>query len=109
MGEANRGKPLKIFDWDKAARLIKERKPICATAGLEGDWDYTSGEIFANGAPFPREHASTYLASTWATPQIEIDGDTIDCFVMESERPEWNSHTYWPDSAMEILVATDES
>ena len=34
MGEANRGKELMVFDWDKAARLIKERKPECAYAGV---------------------------------------------------------------------------
>lgn len=30
MGEANREKELMVFDWDKAARLIRERKPECA-------------------------------------------------------------------------------
>ena len=34
MGEANRGKEMMVFDWDKAARLIGERKPECASAGL---------------------------------------------------------------------------
>lgn len=37
MGEANRGNELKVFDWDKAARLIKERKPDYASAGLDED------------------------------------------------------------------------
>lgn len=33
-GEANRGKELMVFDWDKAAQLISERKPSVASAGL---------------------------------------------------------------------------
>lgn len=37
MGEANRGKELMVFDWDKAARLIQEKKPKWATAGLHSD------------------------------------------------------------------------
>ena len=51
MGEANRGKELMVFDWDKAARLIKERKPKCASAGLRSDWQYTGGTIYEGGKP----------------------------------------------------------
>lgn len=39
MGEANRGNEMMVFDWEKAARLIAERKPGIAGAGLEFDWD----------------------------------------------------------------------
>jgi hypothetical protein len=39
MGEANRGKELKVFDWEKAARLIRERSPESVWAGLSGDWE----------------------------------------------------------------------
>lgn len=38
MGEMNRGNERMIFDWDKAARIIAERKPKEAMAGLRGDW-----------------------------------------------------------------------
>jgi len=104
MGSANRNNQMKVFDWDKAAQLIKEHQPVCASAGLAGDWEYTGGDIFRNGAPVPQDHTCTYLASTWATPQLDMDGEVIDCFVMESEKPDWNANTYWPDSAVEILV-----
>lgn len=33
-----------VFDWDKAARIIRERKPSTAAAGLSGDWEYTGGD-----------------------------------------------------------------
>ena len=36
MGEANRHKELKVFDWDRAAQLIKEKQPEIARAGLSG-------------------------------------------------------------------------
>ena len=101
MGEAHRGNELKVFDWDKAARLIKERKPDYASAGLDEDWEWTGGEIYSNNKPVTDDY--TYLASTWATPAICIDGDFIDCYKMEHEVPDWNAETKWPESALKIL------
>ena len=49
MGEANRGKEMMVFDWDKAARLIAQRKPRIAMAGLRGDWEFTGGVIYEDG------------------------------------------------------------
>ena len=103
MGEANRGKEEMVFDWDRAAEIIKERNAQTASAGLSGDWEWTGGEILRGGAPVPKDETYTYLASTWATPELEVDGEVIDCFKMESETPGWNSDTYWPESALAKL------
>ena len=107
MGEANRGKPLMVFDWNKAARVIKERGATSASAGLSGDWGNTGGEILTDGKPNTTDY--TYLASTWATPELNIDGETIDCFIMEDDVPaDWGdtfSDIKWPLSAIEILNA----
>jgi len=73
-GKANRGKELKVFDWVKAARIIKERAAKNASAGLAGDWEWTGGEIFSNGAPVPQDDTYVYLASTWATTELVVDG-----------------------------------
>lgn len=100
MGAANRGKEMKVFDWDKAARLIIEHKANVAAAGLSGDWECTGGAIYKNGKPDKKSH--TFLASTWATPEIEIGGEFFDCYVMES-KTEWDAYTKWPDSALSIL------
>ncbi len=70
MGMANRGKPMMVFDWDKAAKRIKETGARQASAGLAGDWEYTGGEILVDGKP--TNDGYTYLASTWAVPEIEI-------------------------------------
>lgn len=104
-GEANRGKEQKVFDWEKAARIIKERGATEASAGLSGDWEYTGGEILRDGKPVPADDTYVFLSSTWATPELEIDGETIDCYKMESETPGWNSGTYWPEEALNILSA----
>lgn len=101
LGEANRGKEMMVFDWDKAAQLILEHGATEAHAGLRDDWEYTGGCIFRNGHPVKNSY--TYLASTWATPEIDIDGTVMDCYRMESKTPGWDEKTKWPDSALAIL------
>jgi hypothetical protein len=103
MGMASRGKATMVFDWDKAAKLISERKPLVASAGLAGDWEYTGGSIYRDGKPVPRENTYTYLASTWATPELDLDGDVIPCWKFWDDTPNWHSDTYWPESALKIL------
>lgn len=104
LGQANRGREEMVFDWDKAARLIAERKPQTASAGLSGDWEWTGGEIYRDGKPVPADDTYVYLSSTWATPELELDGDVIDCFLMKSQTPGWDEKTYWPASALAILA-----
>jgi hypothetical protein len=101
MGKANRGKPSMVFDWHKAARLIKERSPKIVKAGLRGDWEYTGGTIFQDGKINKEDY--TYLSSAWAKPEIELDDDVEECWIYQTDSPDWDSHTKWPDSAIEIL------
>jgi hypothetical protein len=96
MGQANRSKELMVFDWDKALRLIKGHAAREASAGLCDDWAWTGGIIWRDGAPVPRAETYVYLASTWATPQINIDGTVMDCYRMQGDTPSWNEDTYWP-------------
>jgi hypothetical protein len=103
LAQASRGNEMKVFDWAKAARRIKEVKPLRAEAGLSGDWEYTGGIIYQNGAPIPKDQTYTYLASTWATPQLEMDGETESCYVMMSQANGWDESTYWPQEALDIL------
>lgn len=102
-GQANRGKEMMVFDWNKAAKIIKERNAKEASAGLAGDWEYTGGSILSDGKPVPSDDTYTYLASTWAVPELEIDGEFIECYVMEGECGGWDASTYWPDAALKIL------
>lgn len=101
MGEANRGREEMVFDWHKAVELIREHKPQVAAAGLSGDWEWTGGTIFENGQIVNDEY--TFLASTWATPLLILDGTEYDCFRMSSEVPDWSSDTKWPQSALDLL------
>lgn len=97
---ASQGCKKKVFDWDKAARIIREKKPKEAAAGLGGDWEWTGGTIYENGNPIMNDY--TYLASTWAVPELEVDGETIECWVWENDT-KWDADTKWPKSALEIL------
>lgn len=100
MGEANRGKEKMVFDWDKAARLIAQRKPQIAMAGLRGDWKNTCGMIYEDGKLITDKY--TYLTSSWAIPELDMDGETVACFRFASQTPRWHAHTKWPKSAVEI-------
>ena len=103
MGAANAHRELMVFDWERAAQIIKERKPSRVEAGLRGDWEWTGGAIYANRAPVPKGDTYTYLASTWAVPEIDVDGKVSPCFRMQSETPNWDADTYWPEEALQIL------
>ena len=104
LGMANRGKEKKVFDWVKAAKLIKARGAKNVSAGLREDLDWTSGNILVDGAP--AEESGAYLSSTWATPVLifDDDGSEIECFKMRSEVEDWGgAKSLWPESALEIL------
>lgn len=101
-GTASQNNPSKVFDWDKAAHLIRENQPKEAGAGLSGDWEYTGGTIYRDGQIVTDDY--TFLVSTWATPELEMDGDKVDCWKWMSDSG-WNAQTKWPESARAILNA----
>lgn len=107
-GEAARrlGATEKVFDWEKAAKLIKSFNPKEARAGLSRDWEWTGGPIFRDGKPVPASDTYTFLASVWATPELDLDGDIIDCWRPIEDMPGWDAHTYWPPEALAIIGAT---
>jgi len=103
IGQSNREKELMVFDWNKAAKLIRKMKAQEASAGLSGDWEWTGGTIFQDGKPYKEEYGQPYLASTWATPELDIDGKIFACYKMQSKTDNWDADTFWPESALKIL------
>ena len=94
---------LMVFDWEKAAEIIRDRKPQFAVAGLYGDYAYTSGVIWQNGKIATAEF--TYLASKYAKPMLILDyEEAIECYKMESETPGWDAYTRWPEAARLIVM-----
>lgn len=91
----------RVFDWNKAAEMIRDQNPMDAEAGLGGDWEWTGGCIFRDGHIVTDDY--TYLKSNWAEPQIMLDGgDPIPCWVY-ANTVSWDEDTKWPDSALDIL------
>lgn len=107
LGRATSHRERKVFDWIKAAEIIRDRKPQIASAGLRDDWGCTGGTIYQDGKPVPVDSTYTFLASTWATPEIDIDGEVVECYRMQSEVPDWNAETYWPIEALAILIKSE--
>ena len=107
MGMMNRGQPEKIFDWEKAARLIIQHGTQKASAGLIEDWGWTGGVILEDGKIVLDSY--TFLSSNWATPVIRLfnvfedDYKDYECYIMQGDT-EWDHDTKWPDSAREILA-----
>lgn len=102
------GNSMMAFDWDKAAKIIKNNlknhKDLIAEAGLQKDWEHTGGEIFNNGKPTTQDY--TYLSSNWATPTLilswdGIEQDELECFTDETER--FNSGSKWDNQSLQIL------
>tara|TARA_R110000744_G_scaffold113959_6_gene213218 strand:+ start:1045 stop:1386 length:342 start_codon:yes stop_codon:yes gene_type:complete len=105
LGALNRGKEMMVFDWDKAAQMIKETQPSSVRAGLDGDMAYSGGLIFEDGKILDDRYL--YLASTWAVPILVMGNHKVECYVMESTT-EWDEFTKWPDSARKIMEDYNE-
>lgn len=93
-----------VFDWDKAAKIIKESGCTEAEAGLIEDWFWTAIDIFKGGQPVCSEWG--WLASYWATPVIKIGNTYHECYTQQ-ENSDFDAHTRWPESALKILNEED--
>lgn len=101
--------PQMAFDWDKAAKIIKDKlkfhPDLKAEAGLQGDWNYTGGVIFEDGKPTNEDY--TYLSSNWAKPTLILEWDgseqeEIECWI-EQENGRFGSTSKWDEKSIEIL------
>lgn len=101
-GYTSRYDPVRVFDWNKAAEIIKKEKPKHVDAFLGTDEAYTGGCIYHEKPIL--EQNGTYLASRWAIPMLRLDDkDPYECWCWQKEQPEWDADTLWPESALKIL------
>lgn len=104
-----------VFDWDKAARIIRDRKPLSADAGLERDWLNVAVEIYRSGKIIEYDEKTMFMgyrASMWDVPLLRLyfsDKHTENyvCYVTESQT-EWDADTWWPQSARDIMEGKNE-
>jgi hypothetical protein len=88
---------MKIFDWAKAAKLIKKYNADHAEAGLMEDWEMTSETIWCDNKP--EREAGNFLYSDWATPALQIGDALYRCYKYGEEI------TGWTKEALAILGA----
>lgn len=99
--------PLKAFDWDKAAEIIKEKlklhPELTAKAGLRGDYENTKGVIFSHGKPINKSY--TYLSSIWATPTLilELDGKEVELECSTEANERFDCSSKWDEQSLAIL------
>lgn len=100
-----------MFDWIKAASIIRDRNVQDASAGLDGDETMTSG-LIVNDGKIVRD-SGAYLSSTWAMPMLRIhhngtaDGEFTEtrilCWRYADEIPDSLRSHDWPDEAVAIV------
>lgn len=94
----------RVFDWEKAARLIKQANGKNAYA-ISLSFTEGSTEILRDGVPVPRQRPIEPLDTRHMVEiglQID-DRERMVCCRAQVETPGWDGNTYWPMSALAIL------
>lgn len=83
-----KGNKMRQLDWDKAKEICEKNKGKTIYAGLQYDMEWTGGCIF-DGEKYVRDYV--FVASTWATPILEIEGEEIECWKYgeDTDMPKW--------------------
>ena len=76
---------LKCLDWELAKKILKEKKPLWAEAGLREDMSHTAGIIWEDNSFI--EENDVWESSTWATPILILyydeekkNKEIIECY-----------------------------
>jgi hypothetical protein len=102
--------PLKVFDWDKAAKIIADNNPTMALAALAESGELTETLIVKDGIPLFNNHEHLGLLFTmWQTPSIaygNADGgmQVEDCWKLAEDTIGYKPNEVWPESARKILT-----
>ena len=101
----------KVFDWDKAAKIIREKNAESAMAGVRNDfdWEWTGGIILEKGEPV--FSCGDCLETTFGVPEIVLmddEGfytmtDAIECYKEKCGETDRDNKRAWPESALKIL------
>ena len=106
---AKKGEVQKVFNWDKAANIIKIKykkySKLFAEAGLQRDWEHTAGIIFNNGKPTNKNY--TYLSSNWAITTLILSYNNkekeIECWLEEDRDNRFHRDSKWDKISLDIL------
>jgi hypothetical protein len=96
--------PRRVFDWDRAAEIIREHRPKSVVVGRKGDTTGFIEPIYADGEVAPRGAVAPTLVS-FLPLVLRLDwGEEVECWAYDFEHPEWTAETWWPSSALHILT-----
>lgn len=93
---------MKYMDWNKVQKIV-DMNPDSVYAGLQEDWGYTSGLIYAKGKYYD---GYVWGCSSWATPIVDVDGKEIECWTYEKQNGTGNDgekKPYWWGNGAELL------
>ena len=94
---------MRYMDWQKVQQIVNEHPDSVIYAGLQEDWGYTSGLIFAKGKYYD---GYVYGCSSWATPIVDVDGVEIECWTYEETEEKSDKPTWW-GNGQELLDEYD--
>lgn len=83
---------MKYMDWKKVQKVVDEHPNSVIHAGLQEDWNNTSGLIYAKGKYYD---GYVYGCSSWATPIVDVDGEEIECWIYEETEERDGKPTWW--------------
>lgn len=96
---------IKSLDWEKAKKLVEEHPNSVIQAGLLEDWSNTSGLIAADGKYCADSYV--FVASKWATPIVDIDGEEIECWEYAKKTNDCSKRPKWWGKGKEIISEYD--
>lgn len=94
---------MKYMDWKEIQQIVNEHPDSVIYAGLQEDWGYTSGLIYARGKYYD---GNVFGCSTWATPIVDVDGEEIEVWTYE-ETEEGSSIPSWWGNGQKLLSEDD--
>lgn len=93
-----------IFDWNKAATIIKANNPKKAYAYVGSLRKHTEVTIWQNDTIMPKTPSFLISYDNFGGGiHLGCDGFATPCSVLLSNTDGWNRDTWWPASAVEIL------
>lgn len=94
---------MKYMDWKKIQQIVNEHPNSVIYAGLQEDWNNTSGLIYAKGKYYK---GNVFGSSIWATPIVDVDGEEIEVWTYE-ETKEGSGRPSWWGNGQELLSEYD--
>lgn len=95
---------MKYMDWNQVQEIVAAHPESVIYAGLQEDWNNTSGLIYAEGKYY---NGYVYGCSVWATPIVDVDGAEIECYVLEKPDGFTEGLPPWWGNGNEVYDAWD--